>query len=229
MATGDDEEFAGGVEFGAGVAAVGSEFCKRGEDIQLRYGAGGFAQARGFRGDARAQVDKKLPLDFEDALVGGENFALVFLQFGRSEALGVDEGLLALVIVGGKMQVGLGDFNVVAEDVVEADFEGGDVGALALALFHGSDDLFAVLAEVAQLVELAVEAAADDAGIGGESGWIVGEGTFKDFADIGEFVDFVVEVPEKLAAASGWRHHEIFEDRKLREGFAQREEFARRG
>src|SRR5260221_9914995 len=45
--------------------------------------------------------------------------------------------------------------------------------------------------------------AADDAGIGGESGWIVGEGTFKDFADIGEFVDFVVEVPEKLAAASG--------------------------
>src|SRR5260221_90612 len=52
------------------------------------------------------------------------------------------------------MQVGLGNFDVVAEDMVKADFERRDIGALALALFHGSDDLLAVLAEVAQLVEL---------------------------------------------------------------------------
>src|SRR5258708_39306073 len=125
------------------------------------------------------------------------------------------------------MQVGLGDFNVVAEDVVEADFEGGDVSALALALFHGSDDLFAVLAEVAQLSELDVKAAADDAGIGGESGRIVGEGTFPDFAAIGELVDLVVKMAENIAAAHGGRRYKSFEESELREGFARRGELAR--
>ena len=44
---------------------------------------------------------EKAALDFEDAVVGIENFALVFLQFGRGETLGVDQRLLAIVIGGG--------------------------------------------------------------------------------------------------------------------------------
>src|SRR5271157_415338 len=98
MASGDDEEFAGGIEFGASVAAVGGELGERGEDIELGDGGGGFAEARGFGGDGGAEIDEELALDFEDALIGGEDFAFVLLEFGRGETLGVDESLLALVI-----------------------------------------------------------------------------------------------------------------------------------
>src|SRR5207237_551441 len=82
----------------------------------------GGAQARGVGSNGGTNVDEKLAFDFDDALVSGEDFAFVSLQLRRSEALGVDQGLLALVIGRSKMQVGLGDFDVVAENLVEADF-----------------------------------------------------------------------------------------------------------
>ena len=90
MAAGDDEEFAASGEFGAGVAAVGGEFGEGGEDVELGDGAGGFAQARGLRGDAGADFDEELAFDFADAFVGGEDFAFVVFEFGAGEAFGVD-------------------------------------------------------------------------------------------------------------------------------------------
>jgi len=49
--------------------------------------------------------------------------------------------------------------------------------------------LFGVLAEVAQFVELGVKAGTNDAGIGSESGRLVGEGAFEAVADVGKFVN----------------------------------------
>ena len=123
MSAADDEQFAGGIEFGAGVAAVGREFGKSGEHVKLSYGGCGAAQARGFCGDRGADVNEKLALDFEDALVGGEDFTFVFLEFGRSEALGVDQRLLALVVGGRKMKIRLGNFDVVTKNLIEANFQ----------------------------------------------------------------------------------------------------------
>ena len=91
------------------------------------------------------------------------------------------------------MQIGFGDFDVEAEHLVEANLERGDAGALAFALFHGGDDLAAVLAQVAQFVEFGVEAAANDAGIGGQRRRIVGEGFFEALVHVGQFVDFAEE------------------------------------
>ncbi len=104
------------VNSGRDVAAIGGQLCERGEHVHLGDGGGGFAQARGVGGDAGADVDEELALDFEDALVGGEDFALVFFQFRRGETLGVDQRLFALVVGGREMQIGFGDFDVVAED-----------------------------------------------------------------------------------------------------------------
>ena len=70
VAAGDYEEFATGSELGSRVAAVGGQFRERSKHVELRDGSGGLAQAGGFCGDARAQVDEKLALDVEDALVG---------------------------------------------------------------------------------------------------------------------------------------------------------------
>src|SRR5208337_4710829 len=47
MAASDDEEFAGGSEFRASVAAVGGELGEGSEDVELSDGGGGSAEARG--------------------------------------------------------------------------------------------------------------------------------------------------------------------------------------
>ena len=86
-----------------------------------------------------------------------------------------------------------------------------------------------MLAEVAQLIQLGVIAGANNAGIGGKSRWIVGDGALEAFADVGEFVDFVVEAAEEFAPARRGRDHEILQHRELAERFAQRDEFARSG
>ena len=82
MAATDDEQFASGIEFGANVAAVGGELGKSCKNIQLRNSGSRATQARGVGGNRRANVDKELALNFENALVGSKDFALVFFKLG---------------------------------------------------------------------------------------------------------------------------------------------------
>ncbi len=95
------------------------------------------------------------PFDFQHALFGRQHFAFVFLQFAGSEPLRVHEGLFAFVVGGRQVQVGFRNLNVIAKNLVVADLERCDSGALALALLHGRDDLPALPGDVAQLVQFA--------------------------------------------------------------------------
>src|SRR5260370_3958001 len=125
------------------------------------------------------------------------------------------------------MQIGFRDLNVVAKNLIEANLQRPDVGAPALALFHGGDNLFAVLAEVAKFIELVMVTASDHAGIGGQGGRLIGDGAFEPIADVGEFVDFLMKVTKEFAAARGWRGEEILQHGELDERLAQRHELAR--
>src|SRR5258707_224413 len=150
-----------------------------------------------WRGDTGAQVDEKLAFDFGDTLVGGEDFAFVFFQLGRGKTFGVDEGLFAFVVGGSEMEIGFGNLHVVAENGVEADFERIDAGAFAFALFHGGDDLFGVLAEIAKLVEVGVKARADDTGVRRERRRLIRESAFEAGADVGKVIEFIVGETQK--------------------------------
>src|SRR6267142_1273961 len=186
MASAHDEQFTSGIEFRTNVAAVGGEFCECREDVELRDGAGGAAQTRGLCGDAGADIHEKLAFNFQNALVGGKDFAFILLEFRGSESLSVDESLLALVIGGRKMQVRFRNLNVVSKDLIETNLQRIDSRALALALFHGGDDLLAVLTEIAKFVQFAVIAAADHPGLGGQGRRVVGDGTLEALADVGQ-------------------------------------------
>ena len=73
--------------------------------------------------------------------------------------------------------MGVAHLDVVAEDVVVADFEAGNAGAFALALLQVQEVVLARARDVAQLVEFGVHAAGDDAAAVGERG-----GVGRDFA-----------------------------------------------
>ncbi len=118
-----DAHLAGLGERRARVAVFGGDLGERAGDVEFGDGGGGGADPAGVGGGGLADFGEDLLFEFEDLLFGGEDLALVFLQFGSGEALGVDQRLFALVIGGSEMQVGFRDLDVVAEDVVEADLQ----------------------------------------------------------------------------------------------------------
>ena len=140
------------------VAARGRHFGQRGRDVQLRHGCGCRTDALGvFGGDAPHFAEKFL-LERQDLLLGIEHFALVLLELGRGEPLGIDQCLLTLVIGRRQVLVGLGDLDVITEYVVETDLQRLNAGARPFARFDLRNVLPTVLAQVAQLIELAIVA-----------------------------------------------------------------------
>ncbi len=96
-----------------------------------------------------------------DLLLGPQHLLLVFLQLRRDEALGVGERLVADIVLRDVREVRLGDLDVVAEDLVVADLERADAGALPLALLDARDPALAFGADGAQFVKLGVMAFLD--------------------------------------------------------------------
>src|SRR6266403_4991958 len=125
------------------------------------------------------------------------------------------------------MQIGLGNLNVVAEDLIEANLQRVDVGAFALALLHRCDDLFAVLAQVAKFIQLRVVTVANHSGISRKRRRLIGNRAFEALANIGEFIDFLMKLPKQFAAPGGRRRKKILQHRKLHERFTKRHKFAR--
>ena len=165
MAAFDDFDVAGVVERRTAVVAVGGQRGEAGEHVDLGQRQRGLPDAPRLGGDGGAQLGKQAPLDLDHLLLRVEHLGFVFLQLRRGEALGVDQRLLAFVVGGRVVQIGLGDFQVVAEDAVELDLQRADAGALALALLDLRDVLLAVAAEVAQFVERGIDAGANHAAV----------------------------------------------------------------
>ncbi len=77
------------------------------------------------------------------AFLGREDFMLVFFQLGCDVAFGVDECLLSNPFGGHFVAVCVGDFDVVAEHVVVAYFQGADACGFALACLYAQQVVFA--------------------------------------------------------------------------------------
>src|SRR5580698_2212445 len=177
----------------AAIAILGRHIPQRGGDIQLRHRRGRRADALRLRRGALAYAGEQLPFEREDLVFGVEHLTFVVLQLRRSEALGVGQGLLALVIGRRQMLIGARDFDVVAEDVVEANLERLNARALALARLNLRDVLLAVLAEVAQLVQAGVEAGANRAAVGEVDRRLVGYCFQNQVGDVRQFVQAVMQ------------------------------------
>src|SRR5690242_7096781 len=67
-------------------------------------------------GDHCPQLSKQSALDLHNFFLRIENLGFIFFELWRSEALGIDQGLLALVVARSEVEVGLADLDVVAED-----------------------------------------------------------------------------------------------------------------
>ena len=109
----------------------------------------------------RADFLKKFQLELQRSLLRAENLVLVFLQLGRDEPLRVHQRLLANVVGRRIGQVGLGDFDVVAENLVVPDLQRFDAGAFLFARLEIGQPLAAFCRRRLQLVQLGMVTLAD--------------------------------------------------------------------
>ena len=101
---------------------------------------------------------------------------LQFLQLLGDVALAVHQGLLADVVCRDLVPEGVGDLDVVAEDLVVPDFQGADAGLLLLPLLQLREEALAAGEDVPELVQLGVVAVPDEAPLPDGEGRLVAEG-----------------------------------------------------
>ena len=172
-------------------------------DIQFGDSGRGLPDSRGVSGGEQAQILKDLALQGQHLFFRVQNLAFQFLELRRGEAFGIHQRLLTLVIRGRVVQVGFRNFDVIAENVVEANLERLDSRAAALPRFNLGDVLAAVAADVAQLIQLGVEAGADGAAVGEIGRRLFRDGGENAVAHFGDFVERrheIVRAGERLEA-----------------------------
>ncbi|OPZ91349.1 MAG: hypothetical protein BWY73_01116 [candidate division TA06 bacterium ADurb.Bin417] len=120
-------------------------------------------QRRRLLQDPFAQSGQEFRLQGQDPFLGVQQAFLEFLELRGDEAFGVDQGLLAQVILGHQVQIGFAYLQVIAEDPVVADLEGIDAGTLDFLGLEAAQALPAVTLQVPQPVQFRVVAAPDQA------------------------------------------------------------------
>src|SRR2546430_4388652 len=95
--------------------------------------------------DICTELYEELVLHLIDALLGIEYERFVFFQVGGDIALSVGKRLAAYVVCWYTVQVGIGNFDIVARGLVEAHLEIADSSTFALTLLQLGNPLAPIL------------------------------------------------------------------------------------
>ena len=176
------------------VVARRGQFGQRREHVERREHLRGVQQPRRLRRDLIAHRQEQLQFQRLALVLRGEDLLLVLLQLRRDVALGVLERLAVLVVRGRLRLVGVGDLDVVAEDLVVADLQAGDAGPRDLLGLEAGDPVLAVGRERPQFVQFGVVALADDAAFLRDVRRVVLEGRVEQLAQVGAQFEPLLQV-----------------------------------
>ena len=114
-------------------------------------------------------------LEGDDLLLCTQDLLLIYFQLFGDVTLGTHQCLLADPSLRHLLLVGVADFYVVSENIVESHFQRGDPGALAFTLLQLHQVVFAAVGNLSQFVELLIYSLADESplvhqcrGVGGD-------------------------------------------------------------
>ncbi len=177
------------VEFGALPPVF---FCRNGEGEE-GIGPG---DCFGDRGDLAAlgsgrgaEFFEKLCFERFGPCVGGENLMLEAFELFGDEALGVDERLAPLKVLGDGLALAAAHLDIIAERFCVAHFERLDAGALAQLVLVGGHPGHASLAQRAEPVEFRVDLLAEEVSVADAERWVFLERAadpLRDGRDVGQ-------------------------------------------
>ena len=108
------------------------------------------------------QLTVKTRFENENLIFCTEDFLLIFFEFLRDVAFGIDQRLFANPLFGHKLFVGVAHLHVVAKDIVESNFQTLDAGACDFAFLDLEEVVFARGLDVAQFIEVRIHSFVDD-------------------------------------------------------------------
>src|SRR5438270_4413572 len=112
---------------------------QRADSIELAQPGGGIEQILARGGDATAELAEEDLLTGDHRALRVEDEGFLLFQLRRDVALAIDQRLLAHVLGGDRLAVGMTDLDVVAEHLVEAHLERPNATSLAFMLLQGTD------------------------------------------------------------------------------------------
>ena len=201
-------------------------FSQRAERVERGETSRGVLHSRRLARDLPPQFFEDLHLALGDAFVGAKHFFFVGLQIRCDEPLATGNRLLAMIVGRHVRQIRPRDLDVVAEHAVEANFQRADAGARALGILHLGDPLLSRPADAAKIVELRIDAVADDAAIAGIDRRLVEKRAIEIVAQVREIVEFGGEAADERRLKWFQQHTDA---RNRRHRLPQRDEIARSG
>ena len=169
-------QYAGVVHRGAAVIVADRHRRQRAQAVQLRHCRGRRLNAAHLSGNGKTQLREQFKFQCRDPVGGGENVALQVLQLLGDIALTVYEGLLADIGVRHLIFKGIGHLDVVAENLVVADFQGADAGFLLLLRLHGGHETLAAVENAPESVHFRVKAVPDELPLADGKGRLILQG-----------------------------------------------------
>src|SRR6202022_3887304 len=165
MAATDDLDAGLILQLGAhpSMTAGGAGQC--GDGIELTQPSRGVEQILAGGGDATAEIAEERLLTRHHRALRVEDEGLLLLQLRRDVARAICQRLLADILGGDRLAVGVTDLDVVAEHLVEANLERPDTTSLALLLLQRGDPLARGARAIPDAVQLGVEPRTKDAAI----------------------------------------------------------------
>ena len=219
---------------------------KAGQDIQLPQCGGGFLDRLEVVEHLLAQAKKQVVLQLRGPFFGAEDLRFHDLEVLGDEALAAGHGLFAHIVTRHLGEVRFGDFDVIAEHRVEADFQRRNAGAGDFVLLELGQPVLAASGCGAEFVQLRAEAIPDHSALLHRQGWFIGDGVAEQFDEVGEFAEQGAQVSELrgfetflrrrdreevalwgVGAGQGGHGHGRFDGGQLLQGQSQREKVAR--
>src|SRR2546430_7430554 len=131
---------------------------QRGDRVELAEPCRRIEQVAPRGCDPSAELSEELMLARDRRALGVEDQRLFFFELWRDVALAIDQRLLAQVFGRDRLTVRVAHLEVVAEYLVEADFQGPDPAALSFGLLEAADPVSGRTRAGPDAVQLGVEA-----------------------------------------------------------------------
>src|SRR5256885_1282642 len=112
---------------------------QRGDRVEVAEPCRGVEQVAACRGDPPAQSGEELVLARHHRALRVEDQRLFFFELRCDVPLAIDQRLLAHILWRDRLPVGVAHFEVIAEHLVESDFQRPDPGPLSFGLLEAAD------------------------------------------------------------------------------------------
>ena len=148
-----------------GIAVVHGDLRKGKQDVEAGHCTRCLLNPVELGGHGLANLVKELVFQLDGAVVRAKDAPLQLLELRRDVALAIGEGLLAYVLRGRLVLIGVGDLDVIAEHAVIADLQFRNPRAFALLGLDLRDDPLPIAHIALELVQLRAVAGFDDAAL----------------------------------------------------------------